>query len=94
MPELKEALLKTTFSTKVLSVSDSAERNWSTFGYIHSNSHNRLKNSGVDKLVFLYANAPVEGLGQNEFNFQEACFETKPGWFNEEEEPEIMSVNR
>ncbi|KAK9313276.1 hypothetical protein V1524DRAFT_409958 [Lipomyces starkeyi] len=47
----------------------------STFGYINSKSRNRLKDSSVETLVFLYANAAVEDLGRR--------------WFNEEEEPEI-----
>ena len=65
----------------ILSISPSAgaaERNWSTFGYIHSKSRNRLRNPRVDKLVYIYTNANL----LNNIQRQEV-------WFNEEEAPEV-----
>lgn len=37
--------------------SGAAERNWSTFGFIHTKSRNRLLNTRVNKLVHIYTNA-------------------------------------
>lgn len=52
-PELAEV------AKKVLSQpvsSSSAERNWSTYSYIHSVKRNRLNNARADKLVFIHSN--------------------------------------
>ncbi|PWA81484.1 hypothetical protein CTI12_AA186260 [Artemisia annua] len=52
-PELAEV------AKKVLSQpisSSSAERNWSTYSYIHSVKRNRLNNKRADKLVFVHSN--------------------------------------
>ncbi|KAL4577100.1 hypothetical protein LXL04_013203 [Taraxacum kok-saghyz] len=53
-PELAEV------ARKVLSqpiTSSSAERNWSTYSYIHSVKRNRLTCSRADKLVYVHSNA-------------------------------------
>lgn len=52
-PELAE------IAKKVLSQpisSSSAERNWSTYSYIHNVKRNRLNSSRADKLVFIHSN--------------------------------------
>ncbi|KAJ8426768.1 hypothetical protein Cgig2_010200 [Carnegiea gigantea] len=52
-PELGEV------AKKVLSQpvsSSSAERNWSTYSYIHNVKRNRLNNARADKLVFIHSN--------------------------------------
>ncbi len=36
------------------STSAASERNWSSFGFIHSKLHNRLEDSKVEKCVYLY----------------------------------------
>ncbi|GKB63029.1 hAT dimerization domain, ribonuclease H-like domain protein [Tanacetum coccineum] len=36
--------------------SSSAERNWSTYSYIHSVKRNRLNNKRADKLVYIHSN--------------------------------------
>jgi len=36
-----------------------AERNWSTHGFLHSKSRNRLTNERVQKLVYLFQNLRV-----------------------------------
>ena len=54
--------------------SGAAERNWSTFGYIHSKSRNRLKNERVHKLVYIYTNSNL---------LETSVYEEK--WFDETE---------
>lgn len=53
-------------------LSNSAQRNWPTFGYIYSKSRNRLRNSMVEKLVFTYTNANLLAITEHEgFRFDE-----------------------
>ncbi|KAJ8424006.1 hypothetical protein Cgig2_032390 [Carnegiea gigantea] len=52
-PELDEVAKK--FLSQPMS-SSSAERNWSTYSYIHSVKRNRLNNAKADKLVFIHSN--------------------------------------
>ena len=59
--------------------SGAAERNWSTFGYIHSKSRNRLLNERVEKLDYIYTNERLL--------LTTPAPETK--WFDEDEVPEI-----
>ncbi|CAG8776323.1 22279_t:CDS:2, partial [Gigaspora rosea] len=40
----------------ILTLSASAEHNYSNFRYIHSKTRNRLKNEQVKKLVYIYSN--------------------------------------
>lgn len=63
----------------IIPSSGTAERNWSTFGYIHSKSRNRLRNERVEKLVFLYSNA----------HLTESFVRLQPEWFDEEEAPQV-----
>ncbi|KAL6522089.1 hypothetical protein OROMI_031966 [Orobanche minor] len=52
-------ILKGLFAKKVLSQpisSSSAERNWSTYSYIHNVKRNRLNSKRADKLVFIHSN--------------------------------------
>ena len=56
-PELQEVAIK------VLSQpisSSSAERNWSTYSYIHNVKRNRLNCSRADKLVFIHSNIRLQ----------------------------------
>ena len=49
----------TKFAVRVLSIptsSAAAERNWSTFSYIHDKKRNKLSNDRVFKLVYIYFN--------------------------------------
>ena len=43
----------------ILSTSAASERNWSSFGFIHSKLHNRLEDSKVEKCVYLYWNMRI-----------------------------------
>jgi hypothetical protein len=43
----------------IMPSSGAAERNWSTFGFIHSKLRNRLRNPRVEKLVYLYTNGRI-----------------------------------
>ena len=58
--------------------SGATERNWSTFGYIHSKSRNRLRNDLVEKLVHLCSNSSLV--------VESAAMENI--WFDEQEAPE------
>ncbi|VFQ60062.1 unnamed protein product [Cuscuta campestris] len=56
-PELAE------IAKKVLSQpisSSSAERNWSTYSYIHNVKRNRLNSKRADKLVFIHSNIRLQ----------------------------------
>ena len=49
----------TKVAVRVLSIptsSAAAERNWSTFSYIHDKKQNKLSNDHVFKLVYIYFN--------------------------------------
>ena len=51
------------FLSKVLSqpiTSSSAERNWSTYSYIHNAKRNRLNSTRADKLVFIHSNIRLQ----------------------------------
>lgn len=67
------------YAQQLLSVipsSGASERVWSTFGYIHSKSRNRLKNKQVEKLVYIYTNNRL--LSDDTYT---------PTWFAEDEVP-------
>ena len=53
-----------------------SKRCWSTFGYIHNKSRNRLKNDRVNKLVFIYTNTKLL-----------EDFEYKKAWFDRDKVP-------
>ena len=48
-----------TLALSIAPTSGSAEQNWSTFGFIHSKSRNRLTNDRVEKLVYIYWNQRI-----------------------------------
>ena len=49
-----------TLALSIAPTSGSAEQNWSTFGFIHSKSRNRLTNERVGKLVYIYWNQRIK----------------------------------
>jgi hypothetical protein len=64
-PELAEV------AKKVLSQpisSSSAERNWSTYSYIHSVKRNRLNTKRADKLVFIHSNIRLQSRFSESYN--------------------------
>lgn len=70
------------FAQQLLSItpsSGSAERSWSTFGYLHSKSRNRLGNKRVEKLVFIYSN----------YKLIEGAEQLSDEWFDELEMPAV-----
>ena len=56
----------------VVSVASSAERNWSIFGFIHSQARNRLYAGKADKLVYIYNNMRMLRKVRNP-DFQDPC---------------------
>ncbi|KAK1424076.1 hypothetical protein QVD17_19388 [Tagetes erecta] len=48
--------------------SSSAERNWSTYSYIHSVKRNRLNNKRADKLVFINSNIRLQSRFSDSYN--------------------------
>ena len=69
-----ELIKLATLALSIAPTSGSAEQNWSTFGFIHSKSRNRLTNERVEKLVYIYWNQRIrkEIQGQLTFDFIEA----------------------
>jgi hypothetical protein len=64
-PELAEVAIR------VLSQpisSSSAERNWSTYSYIHSVKRNRLNTKRADKLVFIHSNIRLQSRFSESYN--------------------------
>lgn len=67
------------YAQQLLSIipsSGASEQVWSTFGYLHSKSRNRLKNERVEKLVYIYTNDRL--LDNHDY---------RPEWFTQEEVP-------
>lgn len=55
-PQLRELAI---LALSLHPTSGGAERNWSTHGFLHSKSRNRLTNPRIEKLVFLFQNLRV-----------------------------------
>jgi hypothetical protein len=49
----------------------SAERNWSSHGFIHSKDRNRLASTKVDKLVYLFVNSKMDQSTSSDSTIQE-----------------------